>query len=399
MSTVRTFTRRRVVVTAVSACVSMVLWLGFGHAGAHVIQNVVVPGLGWYERSLTIAVVVFVVVVAAVVVWVQWGVDWLPATLVVASSVGAASYGNVADPVAAAVRSVPAAHEFPLVVLVVGGIVWLRGATGRLPLVRGLQRRRVERSPRRGYAALSTVDRSRAAAIAALTDPTDPAAVAASGDDEVARRARRIGRVARARRGNDPFAVDHAAPRAARALTGLMDDSEQRRFTADAAVAAAGVPASEPTWVRLLDGTLAAVALDTLGAEPAGRAWAALLAGPFALRRGHRGACWWTPLGVRVGSAPLWEHAAATAIARSRGWCNDDDWAALRPALLGAAARGSSVAADERAIAAGRLWLVHVRDEQAARILARPTVQRDALAVALDRLAVRSAALRKDLVS
>jgi hypothetical protein len=159
------------------------------------------------------------------------------------------------------------------------------------------------------------------------------------------------------------------------------------------------VPASEPTWVRPLDATLAAIALSRDGHAVAGDAWSAMLRGPFALRRGHRAACWWTPLGVRIGSAPVWEHAATTALARAHGWCGDDDWVALRPRLLGAAARGAAEPADERAIAAGRLWLVHVRDEQAARILARPTVHRDALAVALDRLATRLAAQQEDLVS
>jgi len=336
------------------------------------------------------------------VLWVQWGVDWPAALTVVGASVAAGAFGNVPGTVAgatAAVRALPAAHEFPLVVMVVTGIVWCRSAVGRLPGIGRLLRRRSDRAPDASMSGLSTVDRSRAAAIAALSDPHDPSAVAGAVDVHVARRARRIGLLARARRGADPFVVDHAAPRAALALTGQMSDDDLRRFHHDALHAAAGVPASEPTWLRPLDATLAAAALDAAGHADVGEAWAGMLAGPLALRRGHRPACWWTPLGIRIGSAPVWEHAATTAIARAHGWCSDDDWAALRPQLLGAAARGSAVAHDERTIAAGRLWLVHVRDEQAARILARPTVQRDALAVALDRLATRLASQQKDLVS
>lgn len=398
MAAAPTFARRRAVVTVVSLCASVAIVVVWGHSGAHAVQNAVVPGLGWYERSLPLAVAVFVLTTAAVVLWVQWGVDWLPAMVTVVSSVAAGLFGNVPAATSHGLRALPAAHEFPLVVVVVSAIVWLRGAVGRVPGVGRLVQRRAARTPDPGFAGLSTPDRARAAAIAALAG-TDVATVAAATDPQVARRARRIGLLARGRHGVDPFVVDHAAPRAALALTGQLSDEAWARFRDDATRAGAGVPASEPTWVRPLDATLAAVALGVGGHTAAGEAWASMLAGPLALRRGHRPACWWTPLGVRIGSAPLWEHAAATAIARAHGWCGDDDWAALRPQLLGAAARGSSAPADERAIAAGRLWLVHVDDEQAARILARPTVRRDALAVALDRLSTRLAAERKDLVS
>ena len=45
------------------------------------------------------------------------------------------------------------------------------------------------------------------------------------------------------------------------------------------------------------------------------------------------------------------------------------------------------------------MWLTAVDDPQAERILRRPTVGRDPLAAALDRLATRLAAERKDLVA
>ena len=49
---------------------------------------------------------------------------------------------------------------------------------------------------------------------------------------------------------------------------------------------------------------------------------------------------------------------------------------------------------DERLIAAGRIWAVSQGDAQAAKILRRPTVGRDALAVALDHLAIALAGRR-----
>jgi hypothetical protein len=400
---VRSFGRRRAVVAVVSIAIAAILAFGAGHAGAHSLQNLIVPGIGLYETSLLLAVAVFVLTIAAIVAWAQWGLDWLAAGVVITSTV--ASFvltDSHHHPVSAASTGLPpvaAAHEFPLVVLVVSAIVWVRGAIGRMPGLRRLTTRRARRLPDASFAALTPVDRSRAAAIAALVDPADVHAVAAATDPAVERRARRVGRFARCRRGAYPFAVDHAGARAALALTAGFDDAARLRFLTDAERSAAGVPASEPTWVRPLDATLAAIALEACGQGQAASRWQAMLHGPLALRRGHRPACWWTPLGVRIGAAAPWEHATFTALARSRGWIGDDDWAALRSSVLGAAARGSAVALDERTIAAGRLWLVFVDDEQAARILARPTVHRDALAVALDRLATTLAAERKDLAA
>jgi hypothetical protein len=74
------------------------------------------------------------------------------------------------------------------------------------------------------------------------------------------------------------------------------------------------------------------------------------------------------------------------------GWIGDDDWPALRTRALGASARGTEHPHDERLIAAARIWLVFVDDPRAAPLLARPTVQHDPLAVALDRVATRLAA-------
>ena len=98
---------------------------------------------------------------------------------------------------------------------------------------------------------------------------------------------------------------------------------------------------------------------------------------------------------MSAGTALDWEHAAATALARSAGWVGDEDWTALRARVLGAAARGAAAPRDDRLIAAGRLWLACVDDDQAVRILARPTVGRDPLAGALDAVARRVRAARE----
>ena len=134
-----------------------------------------------------------------------------------------------------------------------------------------------------------------------------------------------------------------ARARRARRSTGQLDDAGAGSVPhATRPRRSLGVPASEPGWVRLLDGTLAALALErpaTRGAASGGRP---SLDGPFRLRRGHRPAAFWTPLGVRGPRGATWEHAAATGLARAAGWiATDDDWQAVRTRTLAAAARGT----------------------------------------------------------
>jgi hypothetical protein len=105
----------------------------------------------------------------------------------------------------------------------------------------------------------------------------------------------------------------------------------------------------------------------------------------------HRPAAWWTILGIRTGAAAQWEHVVATGVARALGPVGDDEWPALRRRALGAAARGAADAHDERVSAGARLWLADV-DDQAAPIIARPTVRHDPLATAVDHLALQLAA-------
>jgi hypothetical protein len=386
--------RRRAVALGVSFAVPAVLVFGFGHRGVHMARNLLVPGAGLLDERLFAGLLFVGLAVAATVAWMRWGVDWAVVAVVVAAMAASAVLTSPVEHAVGRFDPVPAAHEFPLVLLVVGAMSWLRSVAGRTPVVRHLSVRR-SRSLQGldDLCRLPPVDRCRAVSVLALaadggTVPTGDSIDAA----DVAARARRIGLVARGRVGRDPFRVDHAHARTAMLLTDRLDPDALDALVTDARRATLGVPCSEPGWVRPLDATLVAVALHRHGHEDEADVWARAFEGEFALRRGHRPAWWWTPLGIGAGSMPAWEHAATTALARSMGWVGDDDWAALRAPALGASARGVGHPADERLIAAARIWLAFVDDPVAARLLARPTVRHDPMAVALDRLAERLAA-------
>jgi hypothetical protein len=372
---------RRWILAIAVAALPLGLWLLGGHAGVHAARSMLVPGAGLAEAAPALAVAFVLLAAVATVAWLRWGTDWALVLVVAAAMAASAAWGSTDHGAEVAQR---AAHEFPLVIVIAGALGWVRATLGGVPGFGWLAGRRVDDALVATLDELAPVDRCRAVAIAALAgDVTDEHRAAVAAPD-VARRAARIGLVARLRRGGDPFRVDHAPARAALALTGGLDAAAAERFVADAQRSPLGVPASEPTWVRTLDGTLAARALEQLGDDRASRRWAGALDGPLALRRGHRPAWWWTPLGVAAGRSLDWEHAAATALAHERGWIDDGDWTHLRRRVLGAAARGSSRRDDERLIAAGRVWLALVDDPAAERIVARPTVGHDPLAVALD---------------
>ena len=389
MSAVR---RRRWIVGVGAALALAVLALAGGHTGQHVVRSLLVPGAGLYGERPVLGVGLTVLAVLATVAWLRWGVDWSVAAVVVLAVVLTVVLADTHPPTSppAVQRS---AHEFPLVVLVLAAIGWLRGAVRRVPV---LSRVRLRRRPVRhgpdDIGTLPPVDRCRAAAIAALAKPwpeeTAERIVAAIEDEDVSDRARRVGLAARLRMGGDPLRIDHAHARAALSLWGRLDDDAQERFRTDAERAWTGAPASEPGWVRLLDATLVARALADECPSVA-RRWSRMLEGPMALGRKHRPAWTWTPLGIAAGRPDDWEHATATALARSEGWIGDDDWSVIRPRALGAAARGSGHWADERLIAAGRAWAALVGDESASRLLDRPTIRHDPLAVALDAYARR----------
>jgi hypothetical protein len=373
--------RRRWLVAGAVAALPLGLWLLGGHAGVHAARSMVVPGAGLAEAQPVLAAAFLALAAATTVAWLRWGLDWALVAVVAIAMLASAAWGST-EHGEVAIRQ--AAHEFPLVVLIAGALGWARATLSGVPGFGWLAGRRVDDDHVTALADLAPVDRCRAVAIAALAgEVTDEHRRAITAPD-VERRARRVGLVARARTHGDPFRADHAHTRAALALAGLLDDAATDRFRTDARANPVGVPASEPTWVRTLDGTLAARALERLGDDEGPRRWAAALQGPIAARRGHRPAWWWSPLGVAAGRSLDWEHAAATALAHERGWTDGADWAHLRRRVLGAAARGSSRRDDERLIAAGRIWLAMVDDPAAERIVARPTVRHDPLAVALD---------------
>ena len=164
-----------------------------------------------------------------------------------------------------------ASHEFAAVMLLLAAVARLRAWFAGLPGIRTIQRRRQRKRPQ-GLSALATlapVDRARTAAIAGIAErlgapvPDREAIVAALEAPDVLRRARRVAVVARGRGGGDPLRRDQAPLRAALALWGLLSPGQVEDLRADARRQWTGVPNSEPGWVRLLDGTLAAGALAT----------------------------------------------------------------------------------------------------------------------------------------
>ncbi len=380
---------RAVAVSVALAAVTalpVVLTLAFGHRGEHAVRSMLIPGAGLLEAQPLLAAAFGAMFLAATVAWLRWGIDWSVVAIVALAMAASAAWGTGSHPSeqAAVTR---ATHEFPLVVLVAGMLGSARAALAGIP---GLNRLTVRRAAARHggrLADLRPTDRCRAVAVLGLAHSVDATAPGLVRAPAVVRPARLVAAAPPRRRGAGPVRVANPPAPPALALAGGLDAADLQRLVDESARSRAGVPASEPTWVRTLDATLAAAALDELGEPAAGQRWGAMLEGPIALRRGHRPAWWWSPLGIAGGRVLDWEHAAATAIAHSRGWIGAGDWWALRKRVLGAAARGSTRRADERLIAAGRVWLALVHDPDAERIVSRPTVNRDPLAVALDRLA------------
>lgn len=392
--------RRRAAVLIATALAPAALVHGLGHRGVHMARSLLVPGAGLYDEHLWLGIGLTCGAALATYTWMRWGLDWVLAVVLAAA---VAISGVVIDPdvhtagaATAPVLASRAAHEFPLVLVVVGAITWLRIVVRRTPGIAALLRRRATR--RRGMddlAVLPPYERARAVTIATLVgDPDLIEAVASWDRPDVDRRCAAIDRWARGRspRRAQRHPADHAPVRAARAAQ--QADGDARR----ALVAAAGrspwaAPCTEPGWLRPVDATLAALVMarggrpDSGDVELAAR-WARTLEHEFALRRGHRPAWCWAPLGVAAGAMTPWEHATVAALAHHAGWLHHhDDWVAVRRAALGAAARPDRDAHDERLVAAGR-WLAHLAgDIDALRILHRAHLRLDPLALALDRLA------------
>ena len=195
---------------AVAWVVALALVLGlpalFGHRGTHAALSLLLPGSGLWGPHTVWGVVLLVASTAAAVLWFRWGADWLVVVCALTAAVLSSRWGtDQAAALANHLRSTSMAHEFPLVVLVVGALGAVRRVLVRVPGVR------------RGFRSAHLMTRVRCAALG----PSEAASVTLLDGAPLRDRCRRIGVVARARVHNDAFARDHAGVRAARVLAGL----------------------------------------------------------------------------------------------------------------------------------------------------------------------------------
>jgi hypothetical protein len=290
-----------------------------------------------------------------------------------------------------------ATHEVTWLMAVFALLYWIGQFLQRLPWVDrllGLFRKPRTRDMRALFV-LPPVERAHAAAIWGLVR----VAGGQVGEADIVRdamrlpdlhrRARRIGLLARGRFGGDPFRRDSAHARAALLLWDIAPPGAVGHAATEALHSPLGMAASEPGWVRLLDGTLLAAALQAKGRPDATAGWQEALGRWFGLSNRRRPSARQQLLGLAPVSAQAWEHAAATAIALACGWiAPQKEWSALRRQVLGAVGRGGRSIADNRLAAAGRCWAVQVQDEEVLSLLRRVSVsERDPLAKALDALA------------
>ncbi len=316
--------------------------LDLGDRATAVVRNLLFPGLGLFETSTPLALAFMAIALLAVAAWTRWGTDWVVATVWAASILAAVVLvepEGTGTEVDEAARLLVASHEFALVMVAVAFIVRVRTWLAGLPGIRRLRRR--DRAGRPAgllaVAELRSVDRARVAAIVAIAEqlggPTDDRdAVVAALDRTTCAAA---GPPRRCRR---PMALpwrpapsrQRAHPRRAGAVRAASPSRRPARSGRTPERCWAGVPASEPTWVRLLDGTLAAAALAELGEDDCVQRWRGTWTQLLGLRNGHRPSCLYTPLAVGGAWAPAWEHAAASALGHVLGWGGEDDWPALR---------------------------------------------------------------------
>jgi hypothetical protein len=369
-----------------------------------VCRSAVAPGLGLLPEHSVIAGVLLAATFLCTWAWFRWGmvlpvlaVWWIGIVLTLRLF---PSEDHSHPPTALGEPRLPgvalAAHEFTWVmavyVLVYWGGLWLR----RVPLVARIASRRQRQRPAGETALLHLPLAERARAVAlwevarragGAAPPTSFLANAIS-SARSSRNAKVISMLGHGRWQAAPD-QDNAGVRAALILTG----GDPSRASEDAAASRLGMPASEPGWVSLLDGTLLAAALDSAG-DAAGRRWALVLHRWFRLQRGHRPEARHDFLGVTRGNAPAWEQAAAAAIAAGHGWCEPAaEWQALRRRVFAAIGRGGRTSDDNRLVAAGRCWAALMKDDDALHLLRRVTSSpRDPVAQALDALAAALAA-------
>ncbi len=141
----RRLRRRRVatVIVAVVAQVAIIAAVLTSHHGVHLAESALFPGAGLFESHRWLAIGFAGATIAATVVWMAWGAEWLIAALWVSSLLATLAWATprhdeVALPGPSVARS---AHEFPLVIAVVAAIGWVRGVLWHLPGVAQLARR------------------------------------------------------------------------------------------------------------------------------------------------------------------------------------------------------------------------------------------------------------------
>ena len=350
-----------------------------------VLRTFVLPGLPFVEWQLWIGILCIGCALAAAGAWLRWGMDWLLLCVALVCLVLAALVMPMHHHTGQDSHAVHASHEFVVVLVVFSLLAQVRLIISRLPGTDWLYARLPE------LWSFAAVDLARAAAIDLLADPSKNDVLPKLRDQRFTQRARRVIRAARFRFGTDPLNYANAHLRAALMLADGLDKGQQQRLRQDAVSRLAGVPDSEPSWVRPLDGMLVALSLSRLD-EASTQRWRYIWESRFSLRHGRRPAALHTPSMLCLGTAPAWEHAIAAGLACHCGWIDQADWVHLRGRCLGAAASSRNDAATQRLAAAGRLWAALAGDAQAAGILLRRTRFDDPLALAVLRLADKASA-------
>jgi hypothetical protein len=355
--------------------------LGGSERTLAIVRSIVLPGLPFLEWHAGLGVAAIASALAAIGAWLRWGVDWLVGLIMVVCLALAAFAMPFHHAPAPSHEIVTASHEFTVVLVLFALVARLRLLIGRWPGADWIRARLPE------GLLFPAVDTARAAALAGLKGSSATEVARGLQDPRLQHRAASVNRWARFRTRGEVLDGAHAPLRAALSLCGLMSAASERRFRDESRAHIAGVPDSEPTWIRPLDGMLAALALQRLGEGGCVVRWRWIFSTRFALRHGRRPAALHVPSMLGIGTAQAWEHAAATALAHHAGWIDDDDWVHLRPRCLAAAASDRSDPDALRLVGAGRMWAELTRDAEALQILGRRTIAEDELARWLDELA------------
>jgi hypothetical protein len=368
------------------------------------VRSAVAPGLGLLPDDPGVAVALLVAALICTWAWFRWGASlpcialWGAGIILTVWLFEADSHPHVDTSAFGPTGLIRGAHELTWVMAVYATTYWVGLLVQRLPFASRVAtwRRRDRPANETALFHLPAADRARAIALwgfarqAGAPAPDASLLRTALQEPRLWRRAKLISLLAHGRWPTDPFTRDNAHLRAAFIFSDEpAENAAARAALADTHRSALAMPASEPGWVSLLDGTLLAAALLGQGHNEAGQRWAYVLGRWFKPDRGHRPEARHSFLGVSRARAPGWEHATAMAIAAAHGWCDAaTEWQALRRQVLGAVGRGGRTQDDNRMVAAGRCWEALVGDPEARRLLLRVTSSpTDPIAQALDALA------------